>query len=61
MRLYFHAGRPWIAWTACAVRTLSLLGNFLAGENLNYRQITRLHHVSFLGEPVAVAEGVANP
>ena len=61
VRLYFHAGRPWLAWTACAVRTLSLFGNFLAGENLNYRQITRLHHISFLGEPVAVAEGVANP
>src|SRR5207302_4420270 len=35
--------------------------NFVCTPNLNYREITGLRHVSFLGEKVAVAEGVPNP
>ncbi len=54
-------GRPWLAWTVCAVRTLSLILNFVCTPNLNYREITALRHVSFLGETVVVAEGVPNP
>jgi two-component system, LuxR family, sensor kinase FixL len=34
---------------------------FCCTPNLNYREITGLLHVSFLGETVAVAEGVPNP
>ncbi len=45
VRLYLQAGRPWLAWTACGLRTFSLIANFLFGENLNYRHITRLHSV----------------
>jgi two-component system, LuxR family, sensor kinase FixL len=59
--LYLRAGRIWLAWTVCALRTFSLALNFLVGQNLNYLEITRLHHIRFLGESVAVAEGVANP
>jgi len=61
VRLYLRAGRPWLAWTICGMRTVSLLPNFLVGENLNYRTITGLRHVSFLGDSVAVAEGIPNP
>lgn len=61
VRLYLRAGRPWLAWTVCVIRTVSLLPNFLVGENLNYRTITGLRHVPFLGESVAVAEGIVNP
>jgi two-component system sensor kinase FixL len=61
IRVYLRAGRPWLAWTVCAVRTFSLLLNFLVGQNLNYREITGLRHVLFFGESVSVAEGVANP
>jgi PAS domain S-box-containing protein len=43
------------------LRTLSLILNFVFAPNLNYREITALRHVSFLGERVAVAEGVPNP
>ena len=25
VRLHLHAGRPWLAWSACGVRTLSLI------------------------------------
>ncbi len=61
VQLYLRAGRPWLAWTVCGLRTLSLLPNFLVGQNLNYREITGLRHLPFFGEPVSVAEGVANP
>jgi two-component system, LuxR family, sensor kinase FixL len=59
--LYLRAGRLWLAWTVCALRTFSLALNFLVGQNLNYLEINGLRHVRFLGESVAVADGVANP
>jgi two-component system sensor kinase FixL len=61
VRLYFRAGRMWLLWTACGLRTVSLFLNFLTGQNLNYREITRLRHISFLGESVPIAVGVPNP
>jgi PAS domain S-box-containing protein len=61
VRLYLHAGRRWLAWAVIGVRTLSLILNFTFSPNLNYRQITALRHIPFLGESVSVAEGVPNP
>jgi two-component system, LuxR family, sensor kinase FixL len=61
VRLYLRAGRLWLAWTVCGVRTLSLILNFVCAPNLNYREITALRHVPFLGETVVVGEGVRNP
>jgi two-component system sensor kinase FixL len=61
VRVYMRAGRSWLAWTVCAVRTFSLLLNFLVGQNLNYREVTGLRHVPYFGESVSVAQGVANP
>ncbi|HTY60717.1 MAG TPA: hypothetical protein VMG30_00515, partial [Acidobacteriota bacterium] len=61
VRIYLRAGRPWLAWTVCGIRTVSLLLNFLTGENLNYRTITGLRHVPFLGDSVAIAEGIVDP
>jgi two-component system, NarL family, sensor histidine kinase UhpB len=61
VRLHMRAGRPWLAWTICAVRTFSLVLNFLVGQNLNFREVTHLRHISLLGESVSVAEGVLNP
>jgi two-component system sensor kinase FixL len=58
---YMRAGRPWLAWTVCTLRTFSLLLNFLTGQNLNYREVTGLRHIPFLGESVSAAEGVSNP
>ena len=60
VRLYLGAGRLWLLWTICAVRTVSLLLDFLLGQNLNYWEITRLRHIPFLGDAVSVAEGVPN-
>jgi len=60
VRSYLKAGRLWLAWTACGLRTLALLLNFLTGQNLNYREILSLGHIRFLGESVAIAEGGPN-
>src|SRR5881394_256756 len=61
IRLYLRAGRTWLAWTVVGVRTVSLVLNFTFSPNINYRQITGLKHIRFLGERVAVARGVPNP
>src|SRR5271169_2000980 len=61
VRLYLRAGRTWLAWTVCGLRTLALLLNFLVGVNLNYREITDLRHIPFLGESVSLPVGVPNP
>lgn len=58
---HMRAGRPWLAWTTCTLRAFSLLLNFLTGQNLNYREVTGLRHIPFLGESVSVGEGVPNP
>jgi two-component system sensor kinase FixL len=61
VRLSLRAGRLWLAWVVCGLRTLSLILNFVFIPNLNYAEITSLRHVSFLGETVVVADGVPNP
>jgi PAS domain S-box-containing protein len=61
VRLYLRAGRPWLAWTICVLRTVALPLNFLVGQNLNYLEVTSLRHISLFGEPVSVGEGVSNP
>jgi PAS domain S-box-containing protein len=62
VRLYFHAGRPWLAWSICGLRTLVLILNFIFTPNLNFQQITRLHQFSWWGgEIISVPIGVANP
>jgi PAS domain S-box-containing protein len=61
VRFYLQAGRPWLAWTIASVRTVALLLNFLTGQNLNYREVTRLRSIPFLGESVTAFEGVPNP
>lgn len=61
VRLYMRAGRPWLAWAVCGMRTLALILNFVFTPNLNYREITALRHIRFLGESVSVVDGVPNP
>ena len=61
VRLYLRAGRWWLAWVVVGVRTLSLILNFIFSPNINYREITALRHIPFIGESVSVAEGVPNP
>ena len=61
VRFYLKAGRTWLAWMVCGLRTLALILNFSVGQNLNYLEIATLRHISFLGESVSVAVGVPNP
>ena len=61
VRLQFRAGRPWLLWTFCALRTLSLFLDFFTGENLNFRKITGLDHILLLGQSLAIPVGAPNP
>ena len=61
VRLYLNAGRRWLAWTVVAVRTAALILNFAISPNINYRKVTALRQIPFLGEPVSVPIGVPNP
>src|SRR6266516_6765802 len=61
VRLYLHAGRPWLAWSICGLRTLVLILNFIFTSSINYRQITGLRQFSWGGEIISVPIGVANP
>jgi len=61
VRLYLHAGRPWLAWSICGLRTLVLILNFIFTPSINYRQITSLRQFSWGGEIISVPIGVANP
>jgi len=61
VRVYLRAGKPWLAWATCGLRTISLILNFIFTPNINYREITALRQVSFLGETISIAEGVPNP
>src|SRR6516162_1691255 len=60
VRLYLKAGRKWLGWLIIGTRTVSVILNFVFSPNINYRQITGLRHIKFLGESVTVAEGVPN-
>ena len=62
VRLHLRAGRPWLAWSTCGVRTLALVLNFVFTPNLNFREITSLRHLSWWGgETVSAPVGVTNP
>jgi len=62
VRLYLHAGRPWLAWSICGLRTLVLILNFVLTPNINFRQITSLRQFSWGGgEMISLPVGVASP
>ena len=61
VRLYFGAGRRWLAWAAVGTRLLALLLNFVTGENLNFQEVTALVHTTLWGAAVAAPVGVLNP
>jgi two-component system, LuxR family, sensor kinase FixL len=62
VQLNFRTGHPWLGWTAAILRFLSLFLNFTSRGTDNYREITALRQITFLGEPVTVvAKAVTNP
>jgi len=61
IRSYFGTGWLWLGLAACVTRFVSLVINFAWPPNLGFREITSLRHFKFLGDTVAMPEGVANP
>ena len=57
VRLYFRAGRPWLAWSICGLRTLALILNFVFTPNIIYREITSLRHLSWWGGEIGLGAG----
>ena len=60
VHFYFGSGRLWLGLSACLVRFFALLLNFGLPPNLNYREITFLRQLDFLGETVAMPAGIAS-
>lgn len=61
VRLYLGSGRVWLAWTLCGLRAFYLLVGFLRWPSVNYREITSLRRVPFLGDSVTIFQGIPNP
>jgi two-component system sensor kinase FixL len=59
-RLYLRAGRSWLAWSACGLKTLTLILNFISTPNVHYREITALRRLSWGGEMASVPLGTPN-
>jgi two-component system sensor kinase FixL len=59
VRLYLRAGRGWLAWSICGLRTLVLILNFILTPNINFLAITRIRHLAcWGGEIVSLPVGV---
>jgi PAS domain S-box-containing protein len=58
---YFGTGRLWLALSVIGLRFSALVVNFAVPTSLNFREITALRHIDFLGASVATPVGVPNP
>ena len=61
VRLYLHAGRPWLAWSIYVLRTLVLILNFVFPVSINFNRITAIHQFPWGGGMVSIPVGVPNP
>lgn len=61
VHLYLRAGRKWLLYSLSALRITALILNFVLTPNLNFRELTAIERISFLGETVSVPVGVPNP
>jgi two-component system sensor kinase FixL len=61
VRLYLHAGRPWLAWSIYGLRTLVLILNFIFTVSINFTAITNIRQFSWGGQLVSVPVGTRNP
>src|SRR4029077_15801295 len=60
-RLYIRAGRSLLAWSACSLKTLTLILNFVFTPNLYYLEIAALRQLSWGREEASIALGTSNP
>ncbi len=52
----------WLAWALSRRARASICWwNFLFATSVNYREITSLQHVPFLGDSVTIFKGIPNP
>lgn len=58
---YFGTGRAWLAWTVVGLRTVVLVMTFVPGPTFQYRAVTALTPVEFLGAEVVAPRGVPSP
>jgi PAS domain S-box-containing protein len=61
VHFYFRTGRLWLGIAACLTRLVALVINFASPPGLNFRQINGLRLFDFLGETVAMPEGMISP
>jgi PAS domain S-box-containing protein len=61
VRLYLRAGRPWLAWSICALRTLVLILNFSFPVGINFNRITAIHQFPWVADIISVPVGIPNP
>jgi two-component system, LuxR family, sensor kinase FixL len=61
IRLHLRAGRLWLLWLICGLRTLMLVLNFVPGPNFYFREITSLQQTPLLGELISRPQGVLHP
>src|SRR6516165_2778096 len=61
VRLYLHAGRPWLAWSIYVLRTVVLILNFVFPVSINFNRITGIRHFSWAGDVISVPVGIPNP
>ena len=54
VHLQFGTGRLWLGTAIIAIRAIQLSLNFLLEPNANWREISSLRTITFLGEPVSV-------
>jgi signal transduction histidine kinase len=59
--VHLRAGRRWLAGMLLALRSVSLVINFSVEPNINFREITGLQEILFLGTPVTLPIGPPNP
>jgi PAS domain S-box-containing protein len=60
VRLYLHAGRPWLAWSIYVLRTVVLILNFVFPVS-DFNRITGIHHFSWAGDTISAPVGIPNP
>ncbi len=61
LHFYLGGGRLWLGALAVIIRLISLVINFLAPVNLNFREITSMAVIPFFGDRVTIPVGVSNP
>ena len=61
VRSYLHAGRPWLARSIYALRTLVLILNFVFPVSINFNRITGIHQFPWAGDIISVPVGIPNP